>query len=65
MLETTEFKEMKEYIEDQGLNEDIIEEVVNTCERLGIYVMNWDLLDDSSFIVIYNNYNYDVFNLYS
>lgn len=64
MLETTEFKEMKEYIEDQNLNEDIIEEVVNTCERLGIYVMNWDLLDDSSFIVIYNNYNYDVFNLY-
>ena len=63
MIETTEFKEMKEYIESEGLNEDIIEEVVNTCEILGRYVMNWDILDDS-FIVIYNDYNYDIFGLY-
>jgi hypothetical protein len=63
MLENTEFKEMKEYIENEGLNEDIIEEVTNTCEILGRYVMNWDMLDDC-FIVIYNDYNYDIFGLY-
>ena len=63
MLETTEFKEMKDYIESEGLNEDIIEEVTNTCEILGRYVMNWDMLDDC-FIVIYNDYNYDIFGLY-
>lgn len=63
MLENTEFKEMKEYIESEDLNEDIIEGVINTCEERGVYVMNWDMLDDC-FIVIYNDYSYDVFWLY-
>ena len=63
MLENTEFKEMKEYIEEEDLNEDIIEGVIKTCEERGVYVMNWDMLDDC-FIVIYNDYNYDVFSLY-
>lgn len=63
MLETTEFKEMKEYIEEQGLNENIIEDVVDTCERRGVYVTNWDILTDT-FIVVYNDYSVDAYDLY-
>ena len=63
MLETAEFKEMKEYIEEQGFNENIIEDVVNTCERLGKYVANWDILTDT-FIVVYNDYSVGAYDLY-
>ena len=64
MLETTDFQDMKEYIETQDLNKDIIQDVVHTCNKKGLYVMNWDVLDDESFIVIYNNYTFELFNLY-
>lgn len=64
ILETAEFKDMKEYIETQDLNPDIVEEVIHTCEKKGLYVMNWDVLDDCSFIVIYNNYTFELFDLY-
>lgn len=63
MLETTEFKEMKEYIEEQGLNENIVEDVVDNCERRGVYVTNWDILTDT-FIVVYNDYSVDAYDLY-
>lgn len=63
MFETTEFKEMKEYIEEEDFNEDIIEQVVDTCERRGVYVVNWDILSDT-FIVVYNDYSIDAYDLY-
>ena len=63
MLETIEFQRVKGYVETNHPNENIIEDIVYTCNKKGIYVVNWDLLDRCSLIVIYNNYTYDLFIL--